>query len=121
MTNETTTEERYEQSPLGKRMDGMRRHKFLTKELESKLPALYSQENTSDPSVWAKWFHPYSNWTWYATEYDPKTGLFFGLVEGLENEMGYFSRKEMEEMTVRGLPLERDLHFDPKPLSKVRK
>lgn len=115
--------ERYEATSFEKKLDGMRRHKFLTKEIEKKLPALYSQENNPDPTVQAKWFHPYSSMTWYATEYDPKTGMFFGYVDSgdpFTSELGYFSRQEMAETLVRGLPIERDKYFDPVRLSEVK-
>ena len=42
--------------------------KLLTEELRRRLPPLYSQENTKDPTVHAKFFTPDSNWTWFATE-----------------------------------------------------
>lgn len=44
--------------------------------------------------------------------------LFFGLVIGHEPELGYFSVDELEQVRGRlGLPIERDLHFTPAPLS----
>jgi len=111
----------YVVSDYEKKLDGMRRHKFLTKEIEKKLPALYSQEKNPDPTVWAKYFHPFSNMTWYATEYDPKVGMFFGYVDtgDYNSELGYFSRQEMAESLVRGLPIERDKWFTPTKLSEI--
>ena len=47
--------------------------------------------------------------------------IMFGLVSGFELELGYFSLKELQE--VRGpmkLPIERDLHFEPKSLRELR-
>lgn len=91
--------------------------KMLTKADQSKLPALYSQDG-KDPSqvkVPVKFFSPYSNWTWYATEYDPDQRLFFGYVKGHENELGYFSLDELESATKMNgkLPLvERDKWWD---------
>ncbi len=93
---------------------------LLTKELRRKIPKLYAAENIEDPTVICKFFSPWSNWTWYATEFDGKD-IFFGWVVGHERELGYFSLKEME--SVRGpwgLTIERDLYFDPQPLSKVK-
>jgi hypothetical protein len=98
----------------------MRRHHFMTAALERQLPPLRSTENLPDPVAYGKWFHPLSNWTWYATEYDPATGEMFGLVQGMEEELGYFSRQELEETLVHGLPVERDLYFHPTPLSQIR-
>jgi hypothetical protein len=99
-----------------------RGHKLLTEELKKSLPAPYSQEDNPDPMVWVKFFSPYSQWTWYATEFDPKDEVFFGLVKGFEEELGYFCLEELEEVTVFGdVPgVERDLHWEPRPLSEVR-
>jgi hypothetical protein len=95
--------------------------KFLTKELESKLPALYAQENVKDPICYVKFFDPCSQWTWYVMEYSPEERLYFGYVVGFEKELGYFSRDELEKTKNRmGLHMERDLHFEPTPLSKVK-
>jgi len=110
----------YQQSALGRRNDGMRRHHFMTAALERQLPPLRSTSNLPDPVAYGKWFHPMSNWTWYATEYDPQTGEMFGLVQGHEEELGYFSRQELEETLIHGLPVERDLYFHPTPLSQIR-
>jgi len=63
-------------------MKPKRKHLLLTKELENKLPALYETDGKPDSErkVPVKLFSPYSNFTWYALEYDPKTRLFFGLI-----------------------------------------
>ncbi len=49
-------------------------------------PRLYAQEKVADPIVYAKYFHPASTWTWYATQYDSGDGLLCGLVSGFEKE-----------------------------------
>lgn len=53
-------------------------------------------------------FHPLSDWTSYGIEYDEED-IFFGWVSGFEDELGYFSLKEMEGVGVM-LGIERDLH-----------
>ena len=68
---------------------GRRRHKLMTKELGDTIPAIGANESVEDHDdvlAPAKLFSPYSNWTWYVTEWDPETGLCFGLVEGFETE-----------------------------------
>lgn len=95
--------------------------KLLTNELRQKLPPLYSTENDEDPLVICKFFTPDSNWTWYATEFDG-SDTFFGWVEGLENELGYFSLSELQNVRgPLGLPIERDLYFQSRRLSQVRR
>ena len=94
---------------------------LLPASVRATLPPLYGQEETPDPVVYARFFTPDSNWTWLATEFDPEEGRFFGLVDGFEAELGYFLLEELE--TSRGplgLPIERDLHFTPAPLSTLR-
>ena len=96
--------------------------KLLTKEIEKSLPKLYSQENTpiNEQVAQVKFFTPWSNWTWYATEFDPEEKIFFGLVEGLDTEFGYFSLAELESVKGPfGLSIERDVFFTPKKISEI--
>ena len=95
-------------------------HKLLTEAIKRRLPPLYSQEHTPDPIVRVKFFTPDSSWTWFATEYDPEERRFFGLVDGQEQEWGYFSLDELEEARgPLGLPIERDMYFGEKPMSEA--
>ena len=108
------------------RHSGRRGHKLMTRELGDTIPALYANECAEDYDavlVPAKLFSPYSNWTWYVTEWDRETGLCFGLVEGFEVELGYFDLTELAEVTVfGGVPaVERDLHWQPKTIGEIRK
>jgi hypothetical protein len=90
---------------------------LLTDDVRAALPPLYSQENNSDPIVPVKFFTPDGQWTWYATECDG-SDICFGLVNGFEEELGYFSLVELSAVRgMLGLPVERDLYWKPKPLS----
>jgi len=92
----------------------------MTADLRTQLPQLYSQEEVDDPKAIAKYFTPDSNWTWYATEFDGND-TFFGLVDGFEKELGYFSLAELESVRgAFGLPVERDLWFEPTPISELK-
>jgi hypothetical protein len=94
--------------------------KLLPAEIRAALPALYATEKQEDPIVQVKFFTPWTFWTWYATEFDGED-IFFGLVQGFEEELGYFSLSELESIRgPGGLTIERDLFFTPKPLSQVR-
>jgi hypothetical protein len=91
-------------------------------DVKSMLPALYAQEGSKDPTIYVKFFTPDSSWTWYATEGSEQEGdfIFFGYVIGLEREWGYFSLNELSSVKgPMGLPIERDIHFSPKPKSQV--
>ena len=94
---------------------------FIPDDMLAKLPRLYATEHEDDPVAQLKFFTPDSSWTWYVTEYDPQQRLCFGLVVGEERELGYFSLAELEQIRgPLGLPIERDLYFQPNPLSRCR-
>jgi len=94
--------------------------KLMTKALEARFAKLGRQDKP-DAVVVAKFFTPTSNWTWYATEYDPEERCYFGLVVGFETELGYFSRDELESVTgPLGLGIERDLHFSEITMDKLK-
>ena len=88
--------------------------KLITKEIEKKLPKLYSQERVSNPKIIVKFFHPLSSWTWFVYEGDKQEDgdwLFFGMVHGYEKELGYFALSDLEGVKVKGLGIERDKWF----------
>ncbi len=93
----------------------MKKMKLMTKALAKKTPAIYSQDDkpADQVKVTVKIFDPCSQWTWYVTEYDPDTNRCFGLVVGIETELGYFDLNELAAVRNRlGLPLERDKWWD---------
>jgi hypothetical protein len=94
---------------------------LLDNESREKLPPLYSgEEQGLDALAQVKFFTPDSSWSWFASEYDGED-ILFGLVVGLEIEFGYFSLSELKSVKgPLGLPIERDLHFDPKSLRELR-
>jgi DUF2958 family protein len=95
--------------------------KLMPKIVAAKIPKLYETERIPLPEkmVYAKLFHPVSNWTWYVIEYDG-SDTCFGLVVGHEVEFGYFSLRELGE-TLGGLslPVERDMYFRPTQLQDL--
>ena len=74
---------------------------LLTAELRAQLPDLYAQDGKGGEAiVYAKFFAPDSSqWSWFTLEFDGED-TFFGLVDGLERELGYFSLAELQR--VRG-------------------
>jgi hypothetical protein len=93
---------------------------LLDDESREKLPPLYSGEALGLLSMAiVKFFTPDAGWTWYASEFDGED-IFFGLVSGLETELGYFSLSELKGLKGPwGLPIERDLHFKPQTLKSL--
>ncbi len=97
-------------------------YEFFPDEVKSTLPPLYSQENVKDPVIQVKFFCPWNQWTWFATEGEQQGDdfIFFGYVIGHEREWGYFSSNELQSVTgPGGLKIERDIYFSPKPKSQV--
>ena len=86
--------------------------KLLTQEIRNRIPDLREQEMAGDMAkIHVKFFDPTGSWTWYATEFDGDD-TFFGLVDGHEKELGYFSLSELQSIKGRfGLGIERDMHF----------
>ena len=123
---ETVAVERAKKVITNNKIRGM---KLLPKELREKLPPLYSQDGKGGKAVvYAKLFTPDSSWSWHITEGEPLLDesqnevdyKFFGLVFGLEREFGYFLLSELEEVRgPMGLPIERDLHWQPKTLEEI--
>jgi hypothetical protein len=93
--------------------------KLMTKEIEKKIPEL----GKGDGRVYAKFFTPWAQWTWYASEYDPKDKMFYGFVKGDFPELGYWRLGDLTE--IKGpflLKIERDLYWDDtKTLDEVQK
>lgn len=86
---------------------------LISPELREKLPKLYEQEGIEDPIVHIKFFFPAADWTWFVTEGQAEGDdfTFFGYVIGFADEWGYFSLRELEEINVHHLTVERDLDF----------
>lgn len=109
--------------------DKIRGMKLLPEDVRETLPDLYSQDSKGGKAVvYVKFFLPSSSWTWFATEGSPIKDCndneidfhFFGLVDGHCKELGYFSLNELEEVKgPMGLPIERDLYFNPKMLEEI--
>ena len=112
--------------------------KLLTKAIARSMPPLYATENVplADKVVRVKYFDPCGSWAWYGVEGEPCTAdgitraqfrdvhgreptadelpdwLFFGLVDGLVAEWGYFRLSELRAYRGRlGIGIERDLYF----------
>jgi len=97
--------------------------KLLTEELIQAFKKIGRQENKKDPIVIAKFFNPMGQGTWFATEYNSKSKIFFGYVSifGDHNdEWGSFSLEELESLKLPfGLGIERDKYFQQENISKV--
>lgn len=94
---------------------------LIPKELLKSIPELYATERSLNPICYIKLFTPDTQWTWFIIELDRKTNFCYGYVQGLDNELGYFSLDEIKEVKgPLGLKVERDLFFNPTALSLIR-
>ena len=94
--------------------------KLLTKKLKNDLPKLGETEEINNPKALVKIFTPWTSWTWYIIEYDPETENCFGIADGFEKELGYFSLNEIKGVTgPGGLKVERDMYYTPKTINEI--
>ncbi len=95
---------------------------LIPKELieKMKIPKLYETEEQKDPIAHIKLF--IDGWTWYVIEIDKSDyNTCYGLVDGFEQELGYFSLSELESISdIYGLKAELDISFKPTRLSKIK-
>ena len=100
--------------------------KLLPYKIRERLPSLGGQDGKGGKAVaYAKCFTPDSSFSWFVTEGSPVRGqnndvvdyILFGLVDGQFKELGYFRLSELESVRgPMGLPIERDLYWEPKTL-----
>ena len=98
--------------------------KLITKKIENELAKypLYSQDGKGKEAVAiCKFF--LQGFTWYVLEAQ-KNGNdyeFFGIVDGLEKEYGYFTLSQLQSLRGRwGLTVERDMYFKPTKVKDIR-
>jgi Protein of unknown function (DUF2958) len=66
-----------------------------------------------------KFFYPDFGWTWFGIAFDGND-IFYGLVNGFEQEFGAFSLSElMANRGKLGCEIERDLYFTPTPVARL--
>ena len=108
---------------------------LMTQEIEQRLKdyPLYSQDGKGDEAqVVVKYFNPVGAGTWYVLEGEKQENgdyLFFGFVELLEAEYGYFSLSELESIQIPlrmngeiidTVGIERDLYSELKTLGEMK-
>ena len=86
----------------------------LPKEIREKIP---KRTKGSDPMVYAKFFNPFSNWTWFIMALQGKEPYerAYCLVDGFCMEYGDVYLNEIEQNA------ECDLYFTPKRVSELVK
>lgn len=99
---------------------------LITQEIRKRTPPLYGNEGKApeDIPVAAKFFTPWTSWTWYMTEADFEQDLAFGYAINSRMpdcaELGYFSLAELRNLRGPfGLRVERDRHYGRHTLAEV--
>jgi hypothetical protein len=102
--------------------------KMLTQDIIKRLPQIgdTSDKKAEDVKVIVKFFCPWNQWMWFATEgsavmpdgeYKPigtKGSVdihFFGWVHGICPELGMFSLSELVSVSTNGVMIERDMYY----------
>ena len=90
-----------------------------------KIPKFYETEEitTKEKMIYLHFFIGASDW--YVVEYDETEQQFFGFVilnNDFESaEWGYFSFQELKNISLQGVEIDRDLHWEVRPAKKVNK
>jgi len=92
---------------------------LLPSKLIRRFAEIGSQKETENAVVVTKFFSPRSRWAWYATEYDPATKTFYGLVNGAFPEFGTFSLDEIQSDPIHGPDIERALVWKEQGVAQV--
>lgn len=88
------------------------------------IPKVYETESIplKDKIVHMHFF--IGNCDWYIIEYD-QDDLFFGFAilndDYFNAEFGYISFKDLKEINVRGIEVDNDLHWQPKPIKEIER
>jgi len=97
---------------------------LMTKEIAAMAQAQYPAGSDMEKQrVVAKFFAPWSSWTWYVMNQDPEDpDYLWGIVKGYEIETGSFSLSELQRIKGQfGLGIERDTGFRLLPAAEVWK
>ena len=98
--------------------------KLMTKQVEKELKKypLYSQDGKGNEAVAVCKFF-LQGFTWYVLEAQ-KNGNdyeFFGIVDGLDKEYGYFTLSQLQSLRGQwGLTVERDMYFKPTQVGDLK-
>lgn len=112
-------------SVKNKRSETNNAYVLIPEDIKNQLPQFYETDGglIGDKIAYLRFFHPMSPYTAYVLEYDKHSNDVFTLttMDGLDWELGYASMDEISATVVKGLKVERDLYFNPLPLSEIEK
>ncbi|MFC1878262.1 DUF2958 domain-containing protein [Thermodesulfobacteriota bacterium] len=95
-----------------------------TKKQLDKIPRLYVTEDTPLKEKIVQMHFFILECDWFITEFDGED-IFFGyaLLNGDQQnaEWGYISLKELQELSIKGIEIDREIHWKPKPAREIEK
>jgi len=105
------------------KLDRLRWHKFLTKEILTKAEKIWKQESSLDPEILVKYFS--SDMTFYITEIEvdnPKQAFWYVVNESYwEWEFGYVDLESLSlAKNIIWMPVERDKYFYKKTINEIK-
>jgi hypothetical protein len=101
-----------------------RGHKFYPPSSErAQMPKLYATENVPEADKIVRLHYFIGGSDWWLVEVDWTEGTAFGYCDLGHGEWGYVHLPELEAVAVGpfGQPVERDLHWTPKPWKEVQR
>jgi DUF2958 family protein len=97
-------------------------HDLMPDWLAETVPALGTTDYARDPLIHVKLFTPDAGWRWYITEYDREQRRAYVFVPAADPAWGEIA---LDVLAIwrgpKGLAVERDLFWQPTPLSRVRR
>ena len=90
----------------------------LAPEVARVLPPLRSQQHLGPEAIaHVRFCAPWLRWRWYASEFNPVLGVFYGVVVIFGRAHDYFTVDALETIRSRsGRPVEFDPTWTPRPL-----
>lgn len=91
---------------------------LLPEEIAREIPRLRSQQKSGEDAIaHVRLVASWMKWSWFVSEYEPKLRVCFGVVINFDRRLDYFSLDKLEDyQSRRGLRIERDPEFTPRPL-----
>ena len=90
-----------------------------------KLSPLYSTENTPWEDTMIQMHFFLGGCDWYVAEYGPEERIFFCYAilndDFMNSEWGYSSFDELRAVNVRGVEVDRDLHWNARKASEIER
>jgi hypothetical protein len=97
-------------------------HKIEVQLQEQFIPIWSKEKCYTEQLAVCRLFHPFSNYQVYLISQDPEDpDYLWGIANVFSVEYGSFSLSDLKSIRLKGLPMERDLHFESIQASELFK